>query len=62
MIHDLDVSKWPDSTFSKWSVLIKKTPGLKWNRKITNQAKVSAHIGKLSASSLSSATTGKAKA
>jgi hypothetical protein len=62
MIHDLDISKWPDATFAKWSVLIKKTPGLEWNGKVANPAKVTARISKLSASSLASAVAGKAKA
>ena len=62
MIHDLDISKWPEATFTKWLVLIKKTPGLEWNHKVVDPAKVSARISKLSASSLASAAAGKANA
>ena len=61
MIHDLDISKWPDATFAKWSALIEKTPGLKWNRKVADPAKVTACILKLSLSLLASAVTGKSK-
>ena len=59
MIHDLDISKWPDTTFAKWSALIDKTPALDWNRKVVDPAKVSARAAKLSAATLSSATAGK---
>jgi hypothetical protein len=31
MIHKLDIFKWPDSMFMKWSAFINKTPALKWN-------------------------------
>jgi hypothetical protein len=62
MFHDLDISKWPDATFAKWLALIEKTPGLEWNRKVADPAKVTARISKLSASSLASAVAGKAKA
>ena len=61
MIHDLDISKWPEATFAKWSVLMEKTPGLEWNRKVVDPAKVSARISKLSASMLASAAAGNAK-
>jgi hypothetical protein len=61
MIHDLDISKWPEATFAKWSAPIKKTPDLEWNRKVIDPAKVTTRISKLSASSLASAATGKAK-
>ena len=61
MIHDLDITKWPDATFAKWSALIDKTPALEWNRKVVEPAKVSARTAKLSASSLASATAGKPK-
>jgi hypothetical protein len=59
MIHDLDISKWPDTTFAKWSALIDKTPALDWNRKVVDPAKISARTAKLSAATLSSATAGK---
>jgi hypothetical protein len=61
MIHDLDITKWPDATFAKWSALIDKTPALEWNRKVVEPAKISARTAKLSASSLASATAGKPK-
>ena len=61
MIHDLDIAKWPEATFAKWSALIEKTPGLNWNRKVVDPAKVSPHISKLSASTLARITAGKAK-
>ena len=61
MIHDLDITKWPDATFVKWSALIDKTPALEWNRKVVEPAKVSARTAKLSASSLASATAGRSK-
>jgi hypothetical protein len=28
MIHDLDITKWPDATFAKWSALVDQTSGL----------------------------------
>ena len=62
MIHDLDIAKWPDATFAKWSLLIEKTPDLEWNRKVVNPAKVTARAAKLFALLLSSATAGKSKA
>ena len=40
MIHDLDISKWPDDTFAKWSSFIYQTPALDWNWKIVDLAKV----------------------
>jgi len=61
MIHDLDITKWPDATFAKWSALIDKTPALEWNRKVVEPAKVLARTAKLSASSLTSTTAGRAK-
>jgi hypothetical protein len=61
MIHDLDIYKWPDATFAKWSALIEKTPGLEWNRKVTDPAQVKARILKLSALSLASIVAGKSK-
>jgi hypothetical protein len=61
MIHDLDIAKWPDATFAKWSALIEKTPGLEWNRKVVDPAKVSAHISKLSASTLAGVASNKTK-
>jgi hypothetical protein len=62
MIHDMDITKWPDTTFAKWAALVNKTPALDWNRKVVNPAKLSARSAKLSASSLISASTSKAKA
>ena len=61
MIHDLDITKWPDATFAKWSALVDQTPGLDWNRKVVDPVKVSARMSKLASSSLSSATAAKAK-
>jgi hypothetical protein len=61
MIHDLDITKWPDATFAKWSALIEKTPGLEWNRKVVDTAKVSARISKISASTLAGAASNKTK-
>jgi hypothetical protein len=61
MIHDLDITKWPDATFAKWSALVDQTPGLDWNRKVVNPVRVSACMSKLASSSLSSATAAKAK-
>ena len=43
MIHDLDITKWPDATFAKWSALIDQAHALEWNRKVVNPAKVAAH-------------------
>jgi hypothetical protein len=64
MIHDMDVTKWPDATFAKWAALIDRTPGLDWdwNRKVVDPAKVSARSAKLSTSSLTNASASKAKA
>jgi hypothetical protein len=61
MIHDLDITKWPDATFAKWSALVDQTPGLDWNRKVVDPVRVSARMSKLASSSLSSATAAKAK-
>ena len=62
MIHDMDISKWPDATFAKWAALVDKTPALEWNRKVVDPAKVSARSAKLSALSLTNASATKAKA
>jgi hypothetical protein len=61
LIHDLDITKWPDATFTKWSALIDQTHALEWNCKVINPAKVTACNAKLTASSLASATVAKAK-
>jgi hypothetical protein len=61
MIHELDITKWPDATFAKWSALVGQTSGLDWNRKVVDPVKVSARMSKLASSSLSSATAAKAK-
>jgi hypothetical protein len=62
MIHDTDITKWPDATFAKWAALVDKTPAFDWNRKVVDPATVSARSAKLSASSLTSAAASKAKA
>jgi hypothetical protein len=62
MIHNTDITKWPDATFTKWAALVNKTPALDWNQKVVNPAKVSARSSKLSASSLTNASASKAKA
>jgi hypothetical protein len=61
MIHDIDITKWPDATFTKWAALVDKTPTLNWNRKVVDPAKVSVRSSKLSASSLANASASKAK-
>ena len=61
MIHNLDITKWPDATFAKWSTLVDQTPGLDWNRKVVDPAKVSACSTKLTASSHAGAAAIKAK-
>ena len=61
MIHILDITKWPDATFAKWSALVDQTPGLDWNPKVIDPVKVFARNSKLASSSLSSATAAKAK-
>ena len=61
MIHNTDITKWPDATFTKWAALVDKTPALDWNRKVVDPANISACSAKLSASSLTSASTTKAK-
>ena len=40
MIHDLDITKWPNTTFTKWAALIDQMPALDWNRKVIDPAKV----------------------
>jgi hypothetical protein len=60
MIHDLDITKWPDATFAKWSALVDQTLGLDWNHKVVDPTYVSARSTKLAASSLTGATTAKA--
>jgi hypothetical protein len=52
MIHDMDITKWPDATFAKWAAFVDRTPALDWNRKVVDPAKVAARSSKLSASSL----------
>ena len=61
MIHDLDITKWPNVTFAKWSALVDQTPGLDWNRKVFDPIKVAACSSKLTLSSLASMTAAKAK-
>ena len=61
MIHDLDIAKWPDATFTKWSALVNQTPALEWNQKVVDPAKVAAHMTKLAATSLAGTTGTKAK-
>jgi hypothetical protein len=61
LIHDLDITKWPNATFAKWSALVDQTSGLDWNRKVIDPVKVLARMSKLASSSLSSATAAKAK-
>jgi hypothetical protein len=61
MIHDTDITKWPDTTFAKRAALVDRTPTLDWNRKVVDPAKVAAHSSKLSASSLANASASKAK-
>jgi hypothetical protein len=62
MIHDTDITKWPDATFAKRAALVDRTPALNWNRKVVDPAKVSACFAKLSTSSLTNASASKAKA
>ena len=61
MIHDLDITKWPDATFTKWSALVDQTPGLDWNHKVVDPVKVVARSPKLTSSSLTISATAKAK-
>ncbi len=61
MIHDLDIDKWPDATFAKWSALVDKTPGLEWNKKVVNPSKISARTAQVLAASLAMATSIKTK-
>ena len=61
MIHDLDITNWPNATFAKWSALVDQTPGLDWNCKVVDPAKVSARSTKLAASLLAGATAAKTK-
>ena len=48
-------TKWPDATFTKWSVLADKTLALDCNWKVVDPAEVVTHSAKLAASSLSKA-------
>jgi len=59
MIHNLDITKWPDTTFAKWAALIDQTPALDWNQKVIDPAKDSAHVPKLAASSATASRTTK---
>ena len=61
MIHDLDITKWPDATFARWHALVDQTPNLKWNRKVVDPAKVSARSTKLASSALSHSSMAKHK-
>ena len=53
MIHEMNITKWPDATFAKWSALVDQMSSLDWNRKVVDPVKVSARM--------SSATAAKAK-
>jgi hypothetical protein len=61
IIHNTDITKWPDTTFAKWAALVNRTPALNWNKKVVNPAKVSACSAKLSTSYLNNASASKAK-
>ena len=39
IIHDLDITKWPDATFAKWLALVDQSPGLDWNQKSLTPSK-----------------------
>jgi hypothetical protein len=54
MIHDMDITKWPDATFAKWAALVDKTLSLDWNQNVVDPANVST-------SSLTGTSTNKAK-
>jgi hypothetical protein len=56
MIHNLDITKWLNSSFTKWAALIDQMLALDWNQNVVNPAKVSACVAKLAASSLPRAT------
>jgi hypothetical protein len=60
MIHDLDITKWPNAAFAKWLALVDQTPGLDWNHKVVDPTKISARSTKLAASMLTGTTTAKA--
>jgi ABC-type cobalamin/Fe3+-siderophores transport system ATPase subunit len=59
MIHDLDITKWPNATFAKWLALVDQTPGLDWHCKVIDPIKVAACRSKLALSSHSSITKAK---
>jgi hypothetical protein len=52
MIHDMDISKWPNATFAKWSALIDQTSAMEWNREVVNPTKVTLYSAELAASAL----------
>jgi hypothetical protein len=51
MIHDMDISKWPDATCVKWSARIDQTPTMERNQKVVGPANVTSQNAKLVASS-----------
>jgi hypothetical protein len=59
MIHDMDITKWPAATFTKWSDLIDQTPTMEWNRKVVDLAKTTLRNTKLATSSLTGASATK---
>jgi hypothetical protein len=61
VIHDQDITKWPDATFAKWLALIDQTPAFEWHHKVVDPAMVAAHNAKLAAASLASASAARAK-
>ena len=61
IIHELDIAKWPVTTFAKQSALDNQMLALEWNRKVVDPAKVAAFITKLAATSLACMTSTKAK-
>ena len=57
MIHDLDITKCPNMTFTRWSASVNQMPSLDWNKKVVNMAKLEARTAKLTGSTLTTANT-----
>ena len=57
MIHDMDITKWPNKTFARWIALVDQMPSLDGNKKVVYMAKVEDRTAKLAGFTLTAANT-----
>lgn len=55
MNPDLDITKWPDTTFAKRSILVNRMPSLELNKAVINHTKLATRTAKLASSTLTTA-------